>query len=127
MKKSDNFSYKKRIKSFSHAIRGIITLIKREHNARIHVVATISATILGFVLKINTTEWISIILVIGLVIITELLNTAIERLSDFVEPNRNDLIGQIKDFSAGAVLIAAIVSLIVGGLIFIPKVLKLLA
>lgn len=127
MMASDKFSVKNRIKSFSHALNGIIALLKKEHNARIHLVAAISATILGFVLKINTTEWISIVIVIGLVILTELFNTAIERLADLVDPNRNELIGQIKDYSAGAVLIAAIVSLIVGGLIFIPKILNLLS
>ncbi len=127
MMESDKFSIKSRIKSFSFAFKGIITLLKREHNARIHLVATISATILGFVLKINTTEWISIVIVIGLVILTELFNTAIERLADLFEPNWNDLIGQVKDYSAGAVLISAIISIIVGGLIFIPKLLKLLA
>lgn len=127
MMASDKFSVKNRIKSFSHALNGIIALLKKEHNARIHLVAAISATILGIVLKINTTEWISIVIVIGLVILTELFNTAIERLADLVDPNRNELIGQIKDYSAGAVLMAAIVSLIVGGLIFIPKILNLLS
>lgn len=126
MMASDKFSVKNRIKSFSHALNGIIALLKKEHNARIHLVAAISATILGIVLKINTTEWISIVIVIGLVILTELFNTTIERLADLVEPNRNDLIRQVKDYSAGAVLIAAIVSLVVGGLIFIPKILDLL-
>jgi diacylglycerol kinase len=127
VKKSDKFSVKNRIKSFSFAFKGIITLLKREHNARIHLGATLSATILGLLLKINTTEWISIVIVIGLVILTELFNSAIERLADLVEPNWNDLIGQVKDYSAGAVLISAIISIIVGGLIFIPKLLKLLA
>lgn len=127
MMASDKFSVKNRIKSFSHALNGIIALLKKEHNARIHLVAAISATILGIVLKINTTEWISIVIVIGLVILTELFNTAIERLADLIDPNRNELIGQIKDYSAGAVLMAAIVSLIVGGLIFIPKILNLLS
>lgn len=126
MMESNKFSFRNRIRSFSHAFRGITTLIKSEQNARIHLVAALSAIILGFVLKINTSEWISILMVIGLVILAELFNTAIERLADHVEPNRNNLIGQVKDYAAGAVLIAAIVSIIVGGLIFIPKICDLL-
>jgi diacylglycerol kinase (ATP) len=123
---SHKFSFKKRIKSFSFAINGIIALVKKEHNARIHLVASLCVTILGFVLKISTAEWISIVIVIGLVIISELFNTAIEKLADLVDSNWNKQIGQVKDYSAGAGLISAIVSVIVGGLIFIPKILVLL-
>jgi len=123
---SGKFSIKNSIKKFSFAFNGIATLLKKERSARIHLVATISVIILAVVFKINTTEWISIIIVIGLVILTELFNTAIERLSDIVDPNWNDLIGQVKDYSAGAVLISALISIIVGGLVFIPKILDLI-
>lgn len=75
----------------------------------------------GILFKISLNEWIAITIVSGLVILTELINTAIEQLADFVEPERNEKIGLIKDYCAGAVLISAIIALIVGALIFTPK------
>jgi len=120
------FSISKRMKSFSYAFRGILNLIKGEHNARIHLMALLFVIVLGIALKIDVEEWISIVIVIGLVFISELFNTAIEKLSDIVNPEWNEKIGRIKDYAAGAVLISAIISLIVGGLIFIPKIMELI-
>lgn len=114
-----------RVQSFSYAFKGITNLLKSEPNARIHFVAAICAVILGILFKISTFEWVSVVIVIGLVFLSELLNTAIEKLADMVDPEWNIKIGQIKDLSAGAVLVSAIISLIVGGLIFIPKVIDL--
>jgi len=76
-------------------------------------------------LTLNAFEWALISIVIAMVILSELLNTAIEKLADIVDPKHNELIGHVKDYSAGAVLISAIVSVIVGGLIFIPKLIAL--
>jgi diacylglycerol kinase len=121
MKDAERFSFRKRGKSFSHAWRGIIHLMKTEHNARIHLAAIIFATAMGIWLKIEHTEWIAIALVTGLVMVTELLNSAIEKLADMVEPEWNIRIGIIKDYAAGAVLVSAIVSAVAGGVIFIPK------
>jgi len=126
MKTSNNFSIKKRLKSFLFAFNGIKELIKNEHNARIHIIALICVIGAGIFFKINLYEWMGITIVSGLVILTELINTAIERLADFVEPNINKKIGLIKDYCAGAVLISAIISLIIGGLIFIPKITELI-
>ncbi len=125
MNKIESFSLRKRLKSFIYAFNGIRNLIKREHNARIHIFALICVTGLGIFFRIGLTEWIAITIVAGLVILTELFNTAIERLTDFVEPKWNEKIGVIKDYCAGAVLISATVSLIVGGLIFIPKIIEI--
>ena len=126
IKKTDSFSLRKRLKSFHFAFNGIKNLIKNEHNARIHIVALICVIGFGIFFRIELTEWIAIIVVAGLVILTELFNTAVERLADFVEPERNVKIGLIKDYCAGAVLISAIISLIVGGLIFIPKIIEMI-
>ena len=126
MKKSDRFSLRKRLKSFHYAFNGIKNLIKNEHNARIHLVALICVIGLGIIFKIELTEWVAITIVSGLVILTELLNTAIEKLADFIEPNRNEKIGIIKDYCAGAVLISAVISVVVGGLIFIPKIIEMI-
>jgi diacylglycerol kinase len=126
MKKAKRFSFRERGKSFSHAWRGIISLVKTEHNARIHLAAIIVAASLGAWLKIRPEEWIAIVLVTGLVLVTELLNSAIEKLADMVEPDWNIKIGIIKDYSAGAVLVAAIVSVVTGGVIFIPRIFELI-
>jgi diacylglycerol kinase len=100
------------------------SLLKNEHNSRIHLLVAIIAIALGLVLKINTPEWCLIILLIGIVFITELLNTSIEKLSDLINPELNEGIRKVKDYAAAAVLISAIISLAIGGLIFIPKILK---
>jgi diacylglycerol kinase len=126
MNNSDKFSIRKRIKSFSYAFNGIINLIKSEHNARIQLIAMLFVVLLGILFKINISEWISIAIVVGLVFIAELFNTAIEKLSDIVSPEWNKKIGNIKDYSAAAVLISAIISLIVGCLIFIPRLLEII-
>jgi len=126
MKKPDKFLLRNRLKSFRFAFNGIKKLIKNEHNARIHIVALICVIGLGVFFKIELTEWIALTIVSGLVILMELLNTAVERLADFVESDWNEKIGIIKDYCAGAVLISAIISLIVGGLIFIPKIITII-
>jgi diacylglycerol kinase (ATP) len=122
MKEQERFSFRKRGKSFSHAWKGIIYLMKTEHNARVHLAAMIIAAALGVSLRIEPQEWIAIAIVSGMVVITELLNSAIEKLADMVEPEWNKQIGIIKDYSAGAVLVAAVISLITGAVIFIPKI-----
>lgn len=117
---------RKRLKSFSFAFNGIRNLIYKEHNSRIHFIALICVVGLGVLFNIETAEWIAITIVAGLVIISELFNTAVERLADFVEPKWNKEIGLVKDYCAGAVLISAIISLVVGGLIFVPKIIGII-
>ena len=99
--------------------------MKNEHNARIHLVLAIVAITTGMLLNINAFEWSLIVIVIGIVFLTELLNTSIETLADIVQPEWNEKIRMAKDYSAAAVLISAIISIIVGGIIFIPKILNL--
>ena len=126
IKKSDDFSLKKRLKSFAFAFNGLKSLINKEHNARIHVIVLICVIFFGVLFKIEVTEWIAVTIVSGLVILAELFNTAIERLADIVEPEWNDKIGLVKDYCAGAVLISSIIALAVGGLIFIPRVIDMI-
>ncbi|HHT52117.1 MAG: diacylglycerol kinase family protein [Bacteroidales bacterium] len=128
MKKNDSepFRLRKRLISFRFAFNGIKKLIKNEHNARIHLVALIAVILLGIMLKIGLVEWIAISIVSGIVFVAELFNSAIEKLADFIEPNRNEKIGLIKDYCAGAVLVAALISVVVGGLIFIPKIIEII-
>ncbi|MBS2100963.1 diacylglycerol kinase family protein [Carboxylicivirga linearis] len=122
----EHFSIKRRMKSFAFAFNGIKDLVLKEHNARIHVLALICTVILGILLKLELIEWILITIVSGGVFISELFNTAIEQIADFIEPNINPRIGLIKDYSAGAVLISSIVSVIVGCLVFIPRIIYLI-
>ena len=124
--KSNVFSLKSRFRSFRFALNGIFILLKNEHNARIHLVAAFAAVAIAFILKINLIEWCLIVIVIGLVFIAELVNTSLETVADIADPEWNEKIRKAKDYSAAAVLISAIISVIVGGLIFIPRLLKII-
>jgi diacylglycerol kinase (ATP) len=123
---SDKFVLKSRIRSFRFAVNGIISLFKHEHNSRIHLLATAATIALGILLKLNFYEWALLILVIGIVFIAELLNSSIESLADRIDNEQNELIMRAKDYGAAAVLISALMSIVVGCLIFIPKLLALI-
>lgn len=123
---SNKFSVKSRIGSLKFAFHGLWSLLKNEHNSRIHLLSAIIAITLGIILKISITEWSLLTIVIGLVFIAELINTSLEKLADFVHPEFNEQIRKVKDYSAAAVLISAIIALIAGGLIFVPKILALI-
>ncbi len=110
-----------RIRSFGPAFLGIYSLIRLENNAIIHLAATLAAIILGLLLRLALSEWLWIILSITLVWITELLNTAIEKLSDLVNSDTHPQIKIIKDLSAGAVLMSALFAIIAALLIFLPR------
>ncbi|MDR3651858.1 MAG: diacylglycerol kinase family protein [Paludibacter sp.] len=117
---------KKRIQSFIYAGRGIKTVFGSETNMKIHLVVVFLVVVAGFVLRINVPEWIMCLLCIGLVIGAEMINTAIENVVDLASPEQHPLAGKAKDIAAGAVLICAIISVIIGLLIFLPKVWPLL-
>ncbi len=102
------------MKSFRYAANGLRLLVEQEHNARIHAVVTIMVLALGVVLDFDSTEWVAVLIVISVVLITETLNTAIERLCDLFFPEYNQAVKEIKDLAAGAVLIASAVAVIVG-------------
>ena len=114
---------KKLIKSFKYAFEGILIGIKEEQNMKIHITIMILVIIFGIMLKINTTEWIICILLFGLVISMELINTAIENTVDLITKEKNQQAKIAKDVAAGAVLVSAIVSAIIGLMIFVPKIL----
>ena len=120
------FSLKSRVESFRFALNGLLLLLKNEHNSRIHILAAIIAIVMGIIMKLDHYEWSLLVIVIGAVFLTELLNSSIESLADLIDPEFNELIMRAKDYSAAAVLISAIVAIVVGGLIFIPKFLDLI-
>jgi diacylglycerol kinase len=117
---------KKRIQSFGYAGRGIRVVFRSEVNMKIHIFISILVIISGFALKINTSEWCLCLLCMGLVVGAEMMNTAVENVVDLVSPDFHPLAGKAKDIAAGAVLICAIISFLVGLLIFIPKIYELL-
>ena len=117
------FSIVKRLKSFRYAIRGIYVFIKTQPNAWVHLVGALIAIFLGIYLKINEGEWLSLIIVTGLVLITEAFNTAIEFDIDLTSPEYHPYARDTKDVAAGAVLISVILASIAGLIIFLPKIL----
>jgi diacylglycerol kinase (ATP) len=118
----NKFSLKKRLQSFKHAFHGIFITFRTQHNAWIHCLAIVFVLALGFTFHVTTTEWFVLFLCTGMVLSAEIFNTSIEHLVDFISPEYNEKAGHIKDLSAAAVLITAIVSAIIGLWIFIPKV-----
>ena len=121
MEKDSKFSFTGRMKSFRYAFLGIITAFRSQHNLWIHLAATLVVICLGFVFHLTMTEWMLITFAIGLVWVAEILNTAIETLVDMVSPEYNEKAGRVKDLAAGAVLIAAIIAIVIGGIILNSK------
>lgn len=111
----------KQIKSFTYALNGIRKAFGSEINLKIHFIFVFAVVVCGIVFKIDTFEWIACLICFALVIAAEMLNTAIEGIVNLVSPEKNEAAGRIKDISAGAVLICAVFSAIVGLIIFVPK------
>ena len=125
-KKSKPFSPGERLKSFRHAFRGIAQLVKREPNFRIHLVVTILVIAAGILLHISAAECLIITIAIGIVLVAEGLNSAVEQLCDIVSPGEDQHIKNIKDILAAAVLISAVIAVIIGLIIFLPDILALI-
>lgn len=113
-------------KSMGHALDGIEYAINHERNIKFEILAGIIASVLGFILKISILEWSLLVLVIGMVLALELVNTAIERTVDLVTKDYHDLAKAAKDVAAGAVLVMSMFSVILGIVIFLPKIIVLL-
>lgn len=114
------------LKSFQYAFEGILSALKTERNLHVHVIMMTLVIIFGFIFKINVYEWIICIILFILVIAAEMFNTAIEATVDMAMPNLHPLAKKAKDVSAGAVLIIAFGAMIIGLIIFIPKILDIL-
>ncbi len=123
--KTKPFSLQNRFKSFGYAFNGLRILLREEPNARIHLVATVGVLVLGFVYKISLLEWLALVFAIGLVWSMEIINTSIENLSDFITTEKNEKIKKIKDLAASGVLVSALTALMIGLLIFVPKIFRL--
>ena len=110
------------VRSFGYAFRGIGILLRTQANARIHATVTVLVVAAGFGFHISPGEWCAVIVAIGLVWTAEGVNTAVEAVVDLVSPEPHPLAGRAKDVAAGAVLCAAIAALVIGALIFGPRV-----
>ena len=114
------YDFKKQLRSFGYAWKGIRCCVGKEQNLSFHLIATVVTVIAGFTFGISRTEWMIVLLCIGAVIAAELFNTAIEKLVDLVSPERHPIAGQVTDIAAGAVLVCAVAAAMVGLLIFTP-------
>lgn len=119
---SDYRDNRRLIKSFTFALEGIRDTFKQERNMKFHSVIAIFVIIMGFLLHVSNLEWIFILFAIGGMLSLELLNTAVERVVDLVTKDNHPLAKQAKDAAAGAVFIYAVLSVIVGCIIFLPKI-----
>ena len=113
---------KNRIKAVGHAFRGAVLLIRTEASIKTQIFIALVMTGLGLYFQISQLEWILQIFAIVLVLGAEGLNTAIEKVSDYIQPEFDTKIGFIKDISAGAVMLVSIGSIIVGFIIYLPKI-----
>ena len=125
MARLERFSFAARIRSVRYALRGVGVMLRTQHNAWVHAVATAAALIAGFALQISPGEWLAIILAIIVVWATEALNTAFEFLCDIASPEFHPTVERAKNVAAGAVLISAVGAAVIGLLIFGPKLLAL--
>lgn len=113
--------WEKRLNSFKYAFTGIAILFKTQPNAKIHLVFMFLVILAAWFFSISVTEWCLILFAIGFVLAAETFNTALEFLTDLVSPDYHELAGKTKDVAAGGVLIAAITAIIIGLVVFLPK------
>lgn len=119
-------NFKKRSIGFSFAWNGLKKVAKSERNFQIHLLATLLVIGMAIFLKLSVVEWAIIMIVIGFVLVTELINSAIERIIDYLRPEIHPLAKIIKDIGAGAVLLSAVIAVSVGLFIFLPKLIILI-
>ena len=123
--KCKRIPFKERILSFRYAFHGLGDLIRQEHHARLHCVGAALVIVAGFLLKLNAMEWVAVVFAIGFVFAAETVNTALERLADVVQPERDDRIRDVKDLAAAAVLVCALTAAAIGLIVFLPKLIAL--
>ncbi|WP_395633760.1 diacylglycerol kinase [Flavobacterium sp.] len=117
----DNSFFSGRLKSVGFAVKGALKLITTEHSVMVQSSLAVLMTVAGLYFKIDRYEWMMQILAFGLVLGVESLNTAVEKIADFIHPEYHDRIGFIKDIAAGAVMFAALAAMAIGLLIYVPK------
>lgn len=116
------FTLNSRIRSLRYGMNGLKIIFRHEHNFRIHCLLAVIVLLAGVAAGLEETEWLALVIVSGLVFVSEIFNSAIEYMADYVSPGYNELIRKVKDAAAAAVLLSAIISVITGILIFYPRV-----
>lgn len=119
----DNTFFSGRFKSMGFALKGALKLLTTEHSVMVQASIGVLMVVAGFYFEISMTEWMLQTLAIGLVLGVEGLNTAVEKIADFIHPEFHEKIGFIKDIAAGAVFFAAMTAIAIGLMIYLPKVL----
>lgn len=117
----DNTFFTGRLKSMGFAVKGAIKLITTEHSIMVQSGIALVMVVAGFYFEITRTEWMFQTLAIGLVLAVEGLNTAVEKIADFIHPGFHERIGFIKDIAAGSVFFAALTAVIIGAIIYVPR------
>lgn len=125
-KEKKRFSFIARLRSTNHAVRGLRVFFVTQHNAWVHLFVALLVVVLGVLLRISHIEWLSLIVAISLVLIAEMINTAFEIDIDLTSPEYHPYAKDTKDVAAGFVLLSVVFALIIGGIIFIPKLLPLI-
>jgi len=116
---------KKRSIGLSFAWNGLLEVIKTERNFQIHLFSALTVILASMLLSLSQMEWIIIVLVIGFVFVAEIINSAIERIIDYLRPEIHPAAKVIKDIAAANVLVASFIATVVGFLLYIPKILAL--
>ncbi len=125
MTTENQFSFSGRIRSVGHAISGIKIVLFTQHNAWVHLAATLLVIVAGFYFSVTAAEWIWLVVAVVMVWVAEALNTAFELLCDVASPEFHPVVKKSKDVAAGAVLVSAIGSVIIGSIVFLPYMLKI--
>jgi diacylglycerol kinase (ATP) len=120
------FTFTGRLRSVRFAVQGIRTMLASQHNAWVHAGSSAAVIIAGFIFRLDRVEWCALILAMMAVWTAEALNTAFEFLCDVASPEFHPMVARSKDVAAGAVLLSAIGSVVVGAIIFGPHVLRML-
>jgi len=120
MREREPFTFEKRARSFRYAWRGLVQVVATQHNAWIHATATVLVALAGLLSGVSRLEWALLVLAIVAVWSAEALNTAVEVLGDAVSLDNHKLVGVAKDVAAGAVLVTAVGSVVIAGLVFWP-------
>ncbi|HSD14972.1 MAG TPA: diacylglycerol kinase family protein [Flavobacterium sp.] len=118
----DNSFVTGRLKSVGFAVKGAIKLITTEHSVMVQSSIAVLMIVAGFYFNISQTEWMFQVLIFGLVLSIEGLNTAVEKIADFIHPDYHERIGFIKDIAAGAVFFAAMSAIAIGLIIYLPRI-----
>ena len=122
MKNAKDSFIRGRLRSLKFAFKGAWLLLTTEDSIKVQVFMAVIVTVMGFYFDISNIEWMLQFIAIGMVLVAEALNTAVEKIADFVHPDFHAKIGFIKDIAAGAPTFAGIISLILAGFIYTPKI-----